>query len=74
MRAIGIILRIGITLLALAFVVDAISSWSELAGFQTFVLGFIAGTGTSLGVVYGILRHKNKPKTTGKTFLSGEYL
>ena len=73
MRAVGIILQIGVTLLAVAFVVDSLSSWDELSKFKVFVLGHGLGTGGTLGVVYGFLRCKNKPKPTGTRY-KGEHL
>ncbi len=66
MRIALLVAQIGITLFLVALTVEAIASWKQLTGFDTFILGFAAGTGTSLGIVYGILRkpwtRKKKPE------------
>jgi hypothetical protein len=75
MRALGIILQVSVTLFFVVLTMNLIETWSQLNGFNTFVLGFAAGTATSGGVVYGILRHRKKPALTGKkTFIQGWYL
>ena len=73
MRALGIVVQIGITLFAVAFTMNVIEGWSELAGFQTFMLGMASGMALSGAVVYGILRPRFKKKKTKKARLSGMY-
>jgi Na+-translocating ferredoxin:NAD+ oxidoreductase RnfA subunit len=63
MRALGIIVQVTVTLFFIVLTMNLIETWSHLNGFNTFVLGFASGTGTSLGVVYGILRKRKKPAT-----------
>ncbi len=62
MRALGIIVQVTVTLFFIVLTMNLIETWSQLSGFNAFVLGFASGVAISGGVVYGILRKRKTPE------------